>query len=650
MITATAWLWIVLASSSAPIPEAENGDEDEARQDAEIQDAVDEQQRTVVVTGTRTAKAREESPVATEVYGRSDIEESGAENLAELLDNVPGVFTLPEIGGTGLQIQGLDAQHIAILVDGQRTTGRVNGILDLSRFPAEDIGQVEIVRGPGSVLYGADALAGTINLIPRRTEKPHEGQLHLAYGSFNTADVSARVGLARRKYRGSVTAGWHRTDGWDADPSTVGTTGPQSSQWNVSTNQSFDSLGFFAIDVDASYLLRNAVQVDSTASGAIFDRYNRSEVFRISARPSFDDGSSKLTLNAGYTLFRDQFVQDQRGSSELDQSQDTFDHLGQATLQYDQTIGKHTLTSGVDVLAEFLRADRIDPPTVDRQRVAMFLQDEWTPKKAPWMTVLPGLRFDYDTQFGFYPTPRIALRFSPSPRWTFRIAYGRGYRAPSFREMYLLFANPSVGYTVAGNPDLRPETSWGLSISAEIQPFRWLALTANVFDNRLQDTIVTTLASSDDPTNALYEYVNIGEATTRGVETTATVAILRMLRLEGSYAFTHSEDNIAQRPLPGRPRHLATFGLRFYRAAWGTGLRIRGSYVGSRQFFVDEDGDDVVDTVRAPAFTTLDVRLSQNVYQYLQLFVGIDNALDAGDASTNPITPRSFYGGATLSY
>ena len=611
----------------------------------------DDRRRTVVVTGTRTERILADSATATQVYDRQEIEDSGGENLAEVLQETPGVIVSSGIGGTGIQMQGLGPSYTVILVDGQRTTGRINNVMDLSRFPAENIEQVEIVRGPSSVLYGADALAGTINLVSRKPRKPHEAEAHVAYGSFDTVDLTGRVGLSRKRYAGSLIGGWHRTDGWDADPSDETTTGPQSNQFNVATTHELGNFGPLLVWTNASYLRRDSLLIDAPASGGLFERRNRTEVIQGTLRPSLESGPSRLTLSSSYNLFRDQFLQDQQGSTELDRSQDTYDHLGQVTAQYDHRLKKHELTFGVDGQFEFLTTDRIDPEDVDRQRYALFVQDEWVPARDPRIVVLPGFRLDYDTYFGLYPTPRLSLMVVPNEKWTFRATYGRGFRAPSFREMFLLFANPSVGYTVRGNPNLRAETSWSASLSAEYRPWRWVWLAANVFDNRLQDTIVTdTRDPTDVDTATLFEYVNVGEATTRGVETQAALEVLKPLTFDGSYTFVHTVNHATGRPLPGRARNSGTVGLRYFRAAWGTGLRVRSTIIGKRAFFTDTDDDDIEEQIDSPAFATVDLRLSQRFVQYVQVFAGIENILDAGNATDNPLQPRTYYGGLTVRY
>src|SRR5690606_19274964 len=150
----------------------------------------------VVVTAARTEQSVGDVAVSIRVIDRAAIEASGAETLAGVLEEQPGLQVLRSFagaGGVGVQMQGLDAKYILILVDGQRATGRVGGVIDLARFPAEDIAQIEIVKGPGSSLYGADAIAGVINIITRRASRALEVDARARYGSFHTSDLSATL-------------------------------------------------------------------------------------------------------------------------------------------------------------------------------------------------------------------------------------------------------------------------------------------------------------------------------------------------------------------------------------------------------------------------------------------------------------------------
>lgn len=617
------------------------------------EEGVEDSTRTVVVTGTRTERRRTQSPVATEVIEREEIESSGAENLAEVLEEEPGAQVVRSFRGAAIRLRGLDPEYTLILVDGQRMTGRIGGAIDLQRFPVEDMERIEIVKGPSSVLYGSDALAGTINVISRRPSRPLEAETHAAYGSFNTADLSTRIAITRKRWSQSIVAGWHRTDGWDRAPETPATTGNAMDQWSASTRGELGWFGPLRVTGRAEYLRRDMRGIDASATGAVFDRRNLTEVVTASLSPELVSGASRLQMTGHYNLFVDQFVQDQRASDELDQFQRTTDQIGQISAQYDHTFNDaHVFSVGNELLHEVLTTDRLDRPAAERTRYALFAQHEWVPSTAHRVALLPGMRVDIDSQFGIYPTPRIALLVAPIDRLVIRTNYGAGFRAPSFRELYLRFANPGANYMVQGNPDLGPETSWGFVLDAELEATRWLVVSGSVFDNRLSNAIVVdTLqeATAGDP--SVFGYTNVGAAFTRGVESGAHVRPLPWLRLEGSYTFLDTRDLENDRPLPGRARHAGTAGLTLHHNPWGTQVRVRSGWFGPRPFFADTDGDAESEAVLDPAFGTLDVRIAQTFWRdRITLFIGAENLLDAGNATTTPLPPRSFYGGITLRY
>src|SRR5690606_36054146 len=121
----------------------------------------------------RSETPRQASPVTTEVIDRQRLVESGAQTVADALALRPGLWIERGIAGTaGITMQGLGPKYSLILVDGVRQIGRTDGVVDLDRFAIEDLEQIEIVRGPSSVLYGSDALGGVVNLV---TRMPREG-------------------------------------------------------------------------------------------------------------------------------------------------------------------------------------------------------------------------------------------------------------------------------------------------------------------------------------------------------------------------------------------------------------------------------------------------------------------------------------------
>ena len=613
-----------------------------------------DESRTIVVTGARTEQAVGDSAVATQVIRREAIEASGAENLAELLEEQPGLQVLRAFagaGGAGVQMQGLDPKYTLILVDGQRATGRVNGTIDLSRFPAEDIEQVEIVKGPGSALYGADAIAGVINIITRKTQRAREAEAHASYGSFDTQDLSGRAGLRRGRWGGGLAAGWHHTRGFDRDPSTLATTGNAQQNLNLSQWTELRARQDVKLTLTADAQQRDLRGVDSGATRAVFDRQNLTRTASLTLTPELTWAApARLRLTGHVAYFDDRYSLDQRGSDELDDMQRTRDALGQVSAQYDHLVaGRHMFTAGVETQLEGLSTPRLEQGRASRQRFALFVQDEWRVRGDSRVVIVPGGRFDLDSQFGAFATPRLALRVDPHPDLTLRASAGLGYRAPSFRELYLSFANPSAGYRVSGNPELRPETSRGLTVGFLVKAGGFAQLEAHAFANDLRNLITTDTSSVMAVGQGVFSYVNVGSARTRGVEAVFGLRARRLVSGDASYTLSDTLDRERMRPLPGKPRHSGSVRLQLHHRGAGTTAQLRIGVQGRQQYYADADADGVDEVVGVAAYATLDLRVAQELFRgRMALFFGVDNLLDAGDALYLPLVPRGFYGGFTV--
>ncbi len=611
----------------------------------------DDDERVIIVsTGTRTDREAARSPITTQVVTREEIVGSGAENVADALEESdPSVQTSTGFNGTSLQLRGLDAEQVLILIDGQRVTGRIGGAIDLRRLTVENVERIEIVKGAGSVLYGSDAIGGVVNIVTRPPEPGVQAEGHASYGSRATLDLSGRVAGGGRRWGLASFGGMHQTAGWDADPSDATTTGDALRNWNVGGSARLDVPGELRLSLSGDYFQRDARGVVETPSGAILDRRNLSETSNATARLDHVGRDSRLSLMLHHNFFRDQFRQDQRGDDALDQYQPTDDHIAQLGVQYDQMIARHVLTTGVDAQLEWLRTTRIvgdqGQNAVERQRVALFVQDEWTPSLAPRVAVLPALRVDFDSQFGVYPTGRLATLVEPIETLALRVSYGRGFRAPSFREMYLAFSNAGAGYRVGGNPDLRPEQAWTLDLGATWTPREFVRVSATMFDNRLRDLITTDLVSDGSVGDLdVFGYVNVGSGHTRGLELSADVEFLKHFSVAGGYTLLDARNALTGQRLPGRATHQGTLSVEFHQRRWGTRVFARLGAWGRRPF-TGAAGQEFADP-----YASLDLRVSQGLLRYLTLFVGVENTLDAGDPLLNPLPPRTFYGGATIRY
>lgn len=610
-------------------------------------------QYEVVVTGSRTPRALKDAPIATEVINRSAIEKSGDTNLADLLEERPGVELTPAATGVGargrgLRINGVDGKHVLILVDGERTTGRLGGDLDPTRFFLEDVERVEIVKGASSSLYGSDAIGGVVNIITRRARAPFTAELNVRGGGFDTgkpccrADASASVGVRAGPISSQLSGGFHFEDRFDLDPDLPGDTRGQLEAFDVTNRTEYRLTDDVRLTAHGDYRRADQAALD-VVGRALVDRTQRSDVWSagIGGQADFGSGGS-LQVKLSFSDFRLQILQVQRGDDDLDSLDDIEHQLAQSSLQYDRRFfDDHFVSAGIEGLFETQSGALIAADVQDRLRGAAFVQDEWTViDDQQLLSLLPGVRLDLDSNYGAQVSPRLALRWDPTADVIVRASYGWGYRAPDFEERFLDFVNTGSGYRVVGDPDLSVETSQNAHVGVEWRAVRWCAVTAGLYWNEFDDLIDTVRVEATPGGLSQFRYANIGEAFTRGGEISARVTPLKGVSLSAGYALTDTENRQTGRPLEGRALHRGTFGASWRQDDWGFGINAKGSVTGRRRY-VDRS---------APPFAQIDVRANKSLFEYFSIYAGVDNVLDAGEPQVLPLPPRTVFAGITARY
>lgn len=608
--------------------------------------------RHTVVTGSRTESKLDQAVVATEVISRREIEASGAKDLGELLQTHPGIEVVYSFRGAGIRLQGLDPEYVLVLVDGARVSGRVGGVIDLSRFSLRDLERVEIVKGPASALYGSDAIGGVIHLITRRLGRPFEAQGKATYGSRGDIDFRGGAGVSRPRVDVRLGGGYRGAEPYDLDPRDVATNGAGFTRFDVDGAVEGRPTEALRLNARTSYLRKDERSIDAAPSGALFDRRERIEQFdaQLSGRARLSSAID-LELRAGHSLFRDQLLQDQRGSAALDEYTQSIDRLYELGAQSGVKAGAHQVTGGVEGLFERILSSRLAEGKGARQRLGLLLQDEWAVLSGPDLKVSPGVRLDLDSQFGSRPSPRLAVRFAPRDNVTLRGAYGWGFRSPSFQELFLKFENPTVGYVVDGNPALKPERSQGVNVSADWQVVERLGLSASLFRTDIDDLInIVTLSQQDGDSPTRFTYGNLSSARTMGGEVGARLRVSRGVYLDAGYTLVDTLDRQNARRLEGRPLHRGTFQLLGRYRELNLEWMVRGGVTGARPFFVDTDGDGAEDTVWTKPFVDLSAELSWRLNPYATLYAGGSNLANAFDTNYLSRPPRSFHVALAVQY
>lgn len=600
----------------------------------------------IVVTGTRTAHALSDSPVEVQVITAAQIKDSGARDVAELLEREGGVTVTRVAGrGTSIEIQGLSSDQVLILVDGRRVIGRINGAIDLTRLKAANIERIEIVKGPSSALYGSDALGGVVNVISKAGGSG--GSVTARADTGEHYELTGSAGYGGERYSGSFSGGGTRTTMFDLDKSTPSTDGIDGRTKFFSANhrQWFSPSSSLGASLD--YSLDDTHRVD--AGSATFDVTKRIQEVRLGLAPQFEiSDSTSLALDGYYTRYYDQYLQDQRGSDDRDRYEKTVDQLYAGGGQINQRIGSHQLSLGLDAQFEKLVADRL-ASTGERDRQSVYLQDEFSLLADNVLTLVPGVRYDRDSQFGDALSPKLALRYNVRPDWFLRAGAGQGYRAPDFKQLLLRFDNPAVGYRVEGNPDLKPERSTGFNLGSTWYATPALSVSGTVFHNRVRnliDIIQTTPGRPMQGNPVIFSYLNIASARLTGtdvqLEWRPQIGERRPLTVHAGHSYLDSEDRDTGKPLSGRAKNRANLGLEFKRPQYELGLR--GVWIGKREFQVELDtGGAPTGAGTAKPYTLFDARAQWKGWRVFDLSVGVANLFDEGESRYLPIQPRSVF-------
>jgi outer membrane receptor for ferrienterochelin and colicins len=253
---------------------------------------------------------------------------------------------------------------------------------------------------------------------------------------------------------------------------------------------------------------------------------------------------------------------------------------------------------------------------------------------------MPGVRGELHDRYGAVAAPRLAVAVIPDEALALRVSGGRGFRAPSAKEYGFVFDHSVIGYRVLGNPELVPETSWGLSGDVSVRPNRLWRVRVGGFGNWVKNLIsFETAPVQMDPNVTDYQYVNVATARTFGGDASLRVGPLAgILSANAAYAYLFTRDDTTGEPLPNRPPHTLTLSASA-RLTRKLEANARFRYVTTT--FVTSASE-------TPGYGLLDARVGYSPVPAVQFYVGGLNLLDVkrdpellGDA--RPTLGASFY-------
>ena len=552
-----------------------------------------------IATGSHQPISR--APAVASVITDQDIKAMGATDLDQALESVPGLH----VSGFNpiYSFRGIITKYnpqVLVLVNGIPITNVFLG--DRSQawggMPLENVARIEVIRGPGSALYGADAFSGVINVITKTAADIRGTEYGARIGSFNSRDAwiqhGGKLGALDAAFylRAGHTDGQKGIVQQDAQTPLDAIFGTQASLAPGPVSAERNALDARADLAKEDWRFRAAYQqreggVGLGVAGSL-DPNARSSSSRLYLDMSYEKANwvPDWDLSAvvgyynvkdkpgdpAYTLFPAGAFGGAFPNGMIGNPGHAEQHTHGSLSAFFTGFEKHRVRVGTGFRVEDLYQTQESknytfvggvltplPGLVDvtgnpamvymlphkRNLAYVFAQDEWSLAHDWVLTV--GVRHDRYSDFGGTTNPRLALVWDAAYNVVVKAMHGTAFRAPSFAELYNI-NNP----VVVGNPNLKPETITSDELAFSWQPANKLQTSLNFFHYRMRNIILPT---------PLYQ--NTGDQTGRGLELEATVDATSNLRLTGSFSLQHSRDETS-----GQDAGLAPHRRWFARGDW----------------------------------------------------------------------------------
>jgi vitamin B12 transporter len=527
-----------------------------------------------VITATQLPIATAASPATVAVVSGDEIRKRGVTSIADALRDVAGV-TFAQSGSfggvTSLFLRGGESKYVKILIDGV-PINEPGGAFDFGALTVDNVDRIEVVRGPASVLYGADAVTGVVQVFTRRGAGATRAELRARGGTYGSSDVDATLAGGLTSGDFSLSLARHATRGiYDFNNSyhnnvlSGGLHLALDSRTDLRVTLRYTDYAYhYPTDGGGEQVDSNAMRAeDKTVIGVDL---GRAFTPRVEARLSLTSSGS-----AGGT--------DNRQDSPLGSGLQSADRIRRRGAELRTNValgGGSTLTAGLQVEQQDQRTETqslfgtsgsTSVFRAARRNQAAYVQLLTVP--IPSLIVTLGERLDDNERFGNFSTHRVASSWEVHPGMRLRASVGTAFREPSFFENY------ATGF-VAGNPDLQPEqaTTWEVGLR---QSFFGDRISAGVtqFVQRFRNLIDYTGST----TTCGASYCNVARASANGREIEARALVVSGLTVDGN--LTHLETRVLDPGFDTTSGGLYRKGERLIRRP-STGWNLGAAYAASR--------------------------------------------------------------------
>lgn len=560
----------------------------------------------VIVTGSNSAVGRNLLPYTVTTVGSSRLEATGSSQLLSAVSGlVPSLFVTERNifgfgvsnGGSGhIKMRGVGgdrASAVLMMVDGQPQFAGLYSHHVADFYDVESVERVEVLRGPASVLYGSNAMAGVINVITKNSgQQGVRTTLSSQYGSYNTwlSSLSNTVRIGR--FSSLLSAGYDRTDGLKKDF--------DFNQAKVYAKVGYEFSDIWSGKADYSFMAFNGNDPVYPALKGQEGVYRQKVIRGEASMMALNDYGSTNGAIRVYYSYGNHFIHDPNYFHSLD------DRLGVIVYQnfrpwsgasvalgfdFDRYTGKIPVSGGKDHSQAPLAT--MNRKAINEYSPYVTLQQELIGER---LMLNAGLRMAGSDIFGTHWIPQGGFSIFPGKGWNVKASVAKGYRNPSFRELYL--------YKFA-NPDLRPESMMNYELTVGKHWSRYFSADLTGYYSRGSNLIQQTATLNE----------NTGSFINKGIEFSAKSHPISVLSVWATYSWLHSSLS----ELTGAPTHQYYLGV-----GWDAfkGFRADAELKGVSGLYVAED-------VATQNYATINLRLSYQLLPQLKLFVNLDNLTDA---------------------
>ena len=648
----------------------------------------------VVVTANKYETKQREVATIVNVIPPLIIESTTSNSMADVLNFQTGLRveeTCSNCGVPQIRINGLEGQYTQILMDSRPIFSSLASVYGLEQLPAGMVDRIEVIRGGGSALYGANAIAGVVNII---TKEPSRNSLNIsnssAFTQQGTYDINTNMNasvVSENQKAGLFLFGVQRNrqqydrdnDGYSDIPHLNSTTVGFRSYFKTSDYSKITAeyhhttefrRGGYGIDSLQPHEspLTEQLKHNIDAATAKWDMYTADNKHFVSVYTSFQH------------IARDSYFGTNYNPNAYGKSTDIVSVTGaQYRFSYPCGIMNADLSAGAEYSYNQLRDQILGYDRNTLQRVHLgggYVQNEW--KNKQW-SILVGARLEQHSLLDKPVfSPRANIRYTPIEPIILRLSYASGYRAPQIYEEDLHVG--AVGGEVSLislDENLKPEYSHSISGSIDMYKRfgKWdLNLTLEGFFTQLNDVFTLVENGHDAHGNLLLTRTNASGARVAGMNIEAKVGFGHLLTFQAGYTYNHSRyieplqwsenPNIApQRRMFRTPDHYGYFLCNiepvkhFHIVTNGkvTGNMLVQHFAG----YVPEDEE-----VTTPTFFEWDIKLCYDIPLYkhytLEINAGVKNILDQFQSDLDkgmdrdagfiygPATPRTFFAGINL--